>query len=226
MSFTNIFSADKISPPAVLAVIKSNPTGDNIDSFTDAIMSASHVAASTSNPAYDIDKLIRAIHDLLLLPSAEELEISEIDESEDTVLLPFALQTSLSSALTDALHETALHVPKYTVVERSSPTLVACLVSASATEQGVLNRHRATYAITRQGLQLPNAKLEPARKEVLAIGACLHLEIAGKKMMDDWLEASDGHSSVVNALRKLDSEGVVTFPTGINLLRVSCMLFY
>jgi len=78
--------------------------------------------------------------------------------------------------------------------------------------------NQGLYAFARQGLQLPNADRELARDEVVAIGSCLQLSVAGAAMMEQWLDSSDGQEAVFQALKGLKERGVITVPAGVRLL--------
>lgn len=77
--------------------------------------------------------------------------------------------------------------------------------------------NQGLYAFARQGLQLPNADRELARDEVVAIGSCLQLSVAGAAMMEQWLDSSDGQEAVFQALKGLKERGVITVPAGVRL---------
>jgi hypothetical protein len=57
--------------------------------------------------------------------------------------------------------------------------LSAALVSASAAETRLIISNPGMHAVARQGLRLPVADRDPVGGEVVAIGTCLQLVVAG-----------------------------------------------
>lgn len=141
--------------------------------------------------------------------------IKDIDEDpESSADFVYVFILNLSERLKDILGETALGKPKHLLVDPSNPVLAASVLSASLIQSRVLSMPRFAYAFTKQGLKLPDTLQEPEREEIVALGACLHLSIAGKNMLELWLEASDGLGNVVKALKGLDEEDVVKYEKG------------
>lgn len=210
--FEDIFQSFKNSSDIclkLLSVVKSNPTTAGAEALATSVLN--HVRASPQQ----VDSLVVAIKNLLDTDDAQSIVITDEYGSK-----PFedVFSSQLAEFLTDRLHETQLHAPKHTVIAASNPTLSAALFSASATKNRLLESHKATYAFARQGLQLPDATEEQERKEVVALGACLQLSVAGATMIKQWLGKSDGQEAVVQALKGLKERGVVTTSGGLHLL--------
>lgn len=84
-------------------------------------------------------------------------------------------------------------------------------------------------AYARQGLQLPDTDRGPVRNEVVVIGTCLQLVVAGAAMMEQWLDSSDRLKNVLQALKRLRLlwKSVVLYYYGVCLLDVSdCPSFF
>lgn len=220
--FDDIFQSFKNSSDIsveLLSVIKPNSktevaAGATIESLASSVFT--YVKASPQ----DVDSLVVAMKSLLDMEDAKSIVITGVYGSNPFTDL-FSMQ--LSEDLNDHLHETQLHTPKRTEIAASNLTLSAALFSASAVKNQLLGSN-GTYAFARQGLQLPDAREELERKEVVALGACLQLSVAGATMMGR-LGESDGQEVVVQALKGLKERGVVTTFGGLQLLDVSSSPF-
>lgn len=213
--FEDIFQSFKNSSDIsvkVLSVVKSHPTAAGAEAL--ATSALNHIQASPQH----VDSLVVAIKNLLDTDDARSIVISDEYGSK-----PFkdVFSSQLAEFLGDRLHETQLHTPIQTAIAASNPTLSAALFSASATKNRLLENYKVTYVFARQGLQLPDATEEQERKEVVALGACLQLSVAGATMMEQWLGKSDGQEAIVQALNGLKERGVVTTSRGLDLLDVS-----
>ena len=199
----------------LLSVIKSYPTHECAIALGRSVLN--HTQASLQ----DIDSVVVAFKNLIETDYVKSILVT----SDGGVSDPFedVCIWTLCEHLSDLLHETQLHVPKQTVISAGNPTLSAALFSASA----IKNRldcvgGSSTLAFVRQGLQLPKAEEEEERKEVLALGACLQLSVAGATIMEGWLlGSSDSQEAVVLALKGLKERGVITTSGGLHLLDVS-----
>ena len=217
--FDNIFQSFKNSSEIsveLLSVIKSNSkTEDAAGDVSEALASSvfDYVKASPLH----VDSLVVAIKSLLDMDDAQSIVITG---EYGTNPLTDLLSMQLGDFLNDHLHESQLHTPKRTEIAASNLTLSAALFSASAVKNRLLGGS-GTCAFARQGLQLPDAREEQERKEVVALGACLQLSVAGATMMERWLGKSDGQEAVVQALKGLKDRGVVTTSGGLHLLDVS-----
>jgi len=204
----------------ILHVVLANPTWTCLEA-----LSVSILGLSKKHPRH-VDTFVLAITKLLDTKEARLLTIKEEDgdgadeESADDgnrSTLRYVFTLHLAEFLKDALHETALHARNHNEVESSNPCLAAALFSACAIKHGLLEYNKSSYAFTRQGLQLPDSDQERGTEQVVAIGACLHLSIAGSIMMKRWLEKSDGHEAVLTALRLLKKNKVI-HSVGVSLL--------
>lgn len=203
----------------LLSVIKSYPT------HACAVALGRSVLKHTQASLQDIDSVVVAVKNLIEMDYVKSIMVTSDGEVSD----PFedVCSWTLGEFLSDLLHETQLHVPKQTVISASNPTLAAALFSASAIKNGLdCVTGSATYAFAREGLQLPEADEEEERKEVLALGVCLQLSVAGAMMMEQWLGSSDSQEAVVKALKGLKERGVVTTSGGLHLLDVSDHLLF
>ncbi|TFK35537.1 hypothetical protein BDQ12DRAFT_737454 [Crucibulum laeve] len=133
----------------------------------------------------------------------------------------YLLRYFLADCLKDALYGPRMPGPEHTEITPTNPTLVAALFSASAIHKRLLRNVASPYRFLRQGLQL-SGPVNQKREVVLALGACLQLSVAGKWMMQDWLEQSDGREdgqeAMLKALNKLKDNHVIRAPAGIELL--------
>ena len=131
----------------------------------------------------------------------------------------FVFSIFLSDFLSDALHETKLHAPKKTTVSQENTVLAAALFSGSVIQHGLLDSSHI-YAFTSQGLQLPDSYFERERQEIVAIGACLQLLVAGQKLIEG-IVPEDGQDKVTPALERLKKKEIINYPKGIELLEVN-----
>ena len=211
--FEDIFKSFKNSSDLsleLLSVIKSYPTHACSEALAIAVLN--HVQASPQH----VDGLVVAIKTLIDSDDIQSIAITEDDESD-----PFkdVLSGSLSEYLGDRLHGT----------EQSKQTVLSvALLSACATKNRLLDfeNDSASYAFARMGLQLPDSDAirikSQERKEIVALGACLQLSVAGATMMKGM---SDSQEAVVQALKGLKGRGVVTTSRGLHLLDVSASPF-
>jgi hypothetical protein len=211
--FSTIFSnppSPKDLSPQIVSQVKANPNVACAEALaTSLITTAKHSPQSSSI-------LIHALIDAL--PSTTTIIITDEDagytnESFDAIFL-----SQLSDFLGNALHETQLHIPKQGMVAPTNTVLASAVFSAEAAKHGLIPG-RAVYSFARQGLQLPDAMFEEDRKEIVAIGACLQLLIAGKVMVDKWLAASDGIEKITAALESLKEKDVIKYPKAKELLQ-------
>ena len=199
----------------LLSIVKSNPTTAGAEALATSVLN--YVQASPQH----VDSLIVTIKNLLDTDDVQSILITNEYGSN-----PFKDEFSglLAEFLNDRLHERQLHTHKQTVIGVSNPTLSAALFSASAIKNRLLVNYGGPYIFARQGLQLPDADVEQERKEVVALGVCLQLSVAGATMMER-LGHSDSQEAVVQALKLLKERGVVTTSGGLHLLDVSNLPF-
>jgi len=167
----------------IISTIKSNPGFASAEALASSLLSV-----VKENPKTSEALILPVAH---ILPATADIVINDEDAgyNDDPFDRVFVIQ--LSGFLGDALHETQLHASKQTVVSLQNTVLAAALFSACAVKLELLNSSHI-YAFTRQGLQLHDATIEDERKEVVAIGACLQLLVAGNIMIEKWLALSDG----------------------------------
>ena len=206
----------------LLSVIKSNPTIPSED--CSAILGLAILKHVQAFPQH-VDSLVVGIKTFIATDDVQAIVTTDEHESNS---FEDVFTWQLAEFIGDRLHETQLHVPKQTVISASNPTLSVALFSASAIKNQLLylESDPGTYAFARQGLQLPGANIEQERKEVVALGACLQLSVAGATMMGKWLSMSDSQEAVVQALKGLKERGVVTTSGGLHLLDVSDSPFF
>ncbi|KAF8910633.1 hypothetical protein CPB84DRAFT_1743464 [Gymnopilus junonius] len=198
-------------PPAeVSSIIKASP----ILSACSEALAVSLLSSVQSNPA-SIDALVQPL--VRDLATTEDVRFT--DEDAGYIDTPFntVFQIDLAENLSNALHETQLHKPKQTSIIPQNTVLSSAIFAGSALRNGLLSSN-AIYAFVGQGLQLPEATIEQERKEVVAIGACLLLLVAGNTLLDKWMSESDRLEKVVKALESLKERGVIGHPTGVTLL--------
>ncbi len=132
----------------------------------------------------------------------------------------------LGDYLTTTLHELHLYKAKQTVVSPKNTVLSSALLVGSVVRNRLLGPNLVNGFVN-QGLQLPSdIPVEKQRREVVSIGACLVLLVAGSVLLDKWREYEPGWlEKVVEALEVLKQKQVVKYPTGLDLLEVySCAL--
>jgi hypothetical protein len=211
--FENLFR----NPPSelsaqILSTIKSNPGVASAEALASSLFSV-----VKENPKRSEALILPIVH---ILPATADIVINEEGFGYNNYPFGDVFVIHLSELLSDALHETQLHVPKQTVVSPQNTVLAAALFSASAIQHELLNSNHI-YAFARQGLRLPDATIEEERKEVVAIGACLQLLVAGNIMIEKWLAHSDGLEKVVEALENLKDKDVIKYPNAVEVLDVS-----
>ncbi len=211
--FENLF---RNPPPElsaqILSTIKSNPGVASAEALASSLLSVVE-----ENPKKSESLILPIAH---ILPATADIVINDEDAGYNDYPFDHVFVIRLSELLSDTLHETQLHVPKQTVVSPQNTVLAAALFSASAIQHELLNSNHI-YAFARQGLQLPDATIEEERKEVVAIGACLQLLVAGNIMKEKWLALSDGLEKVVAALESLKDKNVIKYPKAMDLLEVN-----
>ena len=202
----------------LLSVLKSSPITASREAS--GILALSVFKQVRASPQH-VDILVVAIKNLINTAYVQSIVITDQYKSDSSFEDDFTWR--LAEFLGSRLHETQLHVPKETVIAASNPTLSAALFSASAIKNRLLylEGDSGTYAFARQGLQLPDAREEQKRQEVVSLGTCLQLSVAGATMMEHWLSISDSQEAVVQALKDLKERGVVTTSGGLRLLDVS-----
>jgi len=211
--FKDIFKSPSDLGVELLSVIKSYPI------HACAVALGTSVLSHTQASLQDVDRVVVAVKNLLETDYVKSILVTSSSDGEVSDPFEDVCCWTLGEFLSDLLHETQLHVPKQTVISASNPTLSAALFSASAIKNGLhCVTGSATYAFARQGLQLPKADEEEERKEVLALGVCLQLSVAGATMMKQWLGSSDSQEAVVLALKGLKERGVITTSGGLHLL--------
>jgi len=205
--FTSLFAY----PPAeVSSTIKASPL---LGACSEAL-AVSLLSSAQANPT-SIDALVQPL--VRELATTEDLRFT--DEEAGYIDTPFntIFQTDLAEHLSNALHETQLHKPKQTDVIPRNTVLSSALLAGSALRNGLLSS-KAIYAFAGQGLQLSGATIEEERKEVVAIGACLLLLVAGDVLLDKWMSESDRLEKVVKALESLKERKITEYPTAVSLL--------
>ncbi|KAF9461724.1 hypothetical protein BDZ94DRAFT_799545 [Collybia nuda] len=200
---------------SLLATIQADSTIDTINLFVTSL-----AEAVNSDPT-KADAIAETLASLFAIPESQTLDIRGVDpdDAEVTTPLQSTFLIALGEWLNYALHETSLVEPKRTIVEPSNTVLTAAVFSAALLKTGVLASPSYVFSFTRQGLQLPNAVRETERQEIVAIGACLQLLVAGKIMLDRWLEKSDGSDGIVQALKALSDGKVILSENGRVLLQ-------
>jgi len=211
--FDNLFR----NPPTelsaqILSIIKANPGVASAEALASSLLSV-----VKENPKRSESLILPIAH---ILPATADIVVNDEGAGYNDYPFEQVFVIHLSEFLSDALHETQLHVPKQTVVSPQNTVLAAALFSASAIQHGLLNSNHI-YAFARQGLRLPDAAIEEERQEVVAVGACLQLLVAGNIMIEKWLAHSDGLEKVVEALENLKDKNVIKYPNAVGLLDVS-----
>ncbi|RDB21874.1 hypothetical protein Hypma_010999 [Hypsizygus marmoreus] len=209
--FTDILQSNNTS--VLLSIIQSNPTTSCAEALAVAI-----IDRAQSHPQA-VDSLVLPLRALFDSVERKSVLVHDYDAGSEAVTFHYVLTLHLAEFIKDALHETALHTPKHTKITPSNPTLAIALFSASAIKNGLLTNTSAPYNFTRQGLQLRDSSFdaegEVERQEVVAIGACVHLRIAGDIMKDKLLFQGE---NLLHALQALQTKNVISYPPGIALL--------
>ncbi|RDB20105.1 hypothetical protein Hypma_012933 [Hypsizygus marmoreus] len=198
----------------LLSIIKSNPTTACAEALAVAITNLAQ------KRPLEVDALVLPIQALFDAAEAQSIQVYDYDDGSEPVTFHYVFILHLAEFVKDALHETMLHTPKHTEITPSNPTLATALFSASAIKHGLLANTSAPHNFTRQGLQLPETGFdspgEVERQEVVAIGACLHLYIAGATMKNKLLFKGE---DLLQSLRAIEKKRVISYAPGITLLQ-------
>jgi hypothetical protein len=156
------------------------------------------------------------------LSATEDLCFTDQDAGYADIPFNTVFRIDLADILSNSLHET-LPNPKQTDISHDNTVLSSALFAASAVRNNLLTS-TAIYAFVEQGLQFPRATINTERKEVVAIGACLLLLVAGQVLLDKWMADEDRLEKVIKALKVLKEKAVVQYPPAIDLLEVRSVI--
>jgi hypothetical protein len=151
-------------------------------------------------------------------------DITHTDEEVGYINTPF--NALVRSDTGDCLRHYLLE-PHQTIVTRKNTMFSYALLAGSAVRHKLLGTALVS-AFVDNGLQLPGAiRVNGVKnsREVMAIGACLVLLVAGGVLVDEWMVYDIGQlEKVVKALQLLKEKKEIKYPTGVVLLEVgSCL---
>jgi len=210
-SLTGHFETLLAHPPAELSlIIRESPLCACSEALAAAVLSSAQ-----ANPL-SIDNLVQPL--ARDLSATEDLCFTDQDAGYTDTPFNTVFRIDLADILGNSLHET-LPKPKQTDISHDNTVLSSALFTASAIRNNLLTS-TAIYAFVEQGLQFPGATINKERKEVMAIGACLLLLIAGQVLLDKWMADKDQLKKVIKALKVLKEKAVVQYPPAMDLLEV------
>ncbi|KAG6835675.1 hypothetical protein H0H93_015844 [Arthromyces matolae] len=190
------------------SIVQQNPNTMCTEALADALIEAAKVSPKS------IDTFVPAISSLQSAFRLIETDYPGEDPSFLTVL-----RINLLDTLDTVLFETQLHEPPRTLVDPSNLTITTALLSASGLQHGLVPSYTSA-SFTYQGLaNTAKDTGHEAAQQVVSIGACLHLVIAGaivKDKLEKGVTGWDETRSIVQALR---NDVVITHPQGRLLLQ-------
>ncbi|KDR72107.1 hypothetical protein GALMADRAFT_159120 [Galerina marginata CBS 339.88] len=196
-------------PPAELSsTIRASPLGACSEALATSLLSAAQ-----ANPI-SIDTLVQPL--VRELSATEDLRFTDEDAGYTNIQFNTVFRIDLADILSDSLHEIQPK-PKQTDILPSNTVLSSALFSASAIRNNLLSS-TAIYAFVEKGLQFPGTTTETERQEVMAIGTCLLLLVAGRVLLDKWMADEDRLETVIEALEGLKKKAVIQYPTAVSLL--------
>ena len=212
-SLTAHFETLFVPPPAeLLPIIRESPLGACSQALAAALLSSAQ-----ANPL-SIDNSVQSL--VRDLSATEDLCFTDQDAGYADNPVNTVFRIDLADILSDSLHET-LPNPKQTDISHDNTVLSSALFAASPIRNSLLTS-TAIYAFVEQGLQFPRATINKEGKEVVAIGACLLLLVAGQVPLHNykWMADEDRLEKVIKALKVLKEEAVVQYSPAMDLLEV------
>jgi hypothetical protein len=211
-SLTAHFETLFAHPPAELSsIIRASPLGACSEALAAALLSSAQ-----ANPL-SIDNLVQPL--VRDLSATEDLFFTDQEAGYADTPFNTVFRIDLADILSNSLHETLPNDPKQTDISHDNTVLFSALFAASAVRNNLLTS-TAIYAFVEQGLQFPRATINTERKEIVAIGACLLLLVAGQVLLDKWMADEDRLEKVIKALKVLKEKAVVQYPPAMDLLEV------
>ena len=202
-------------PPAeVSSIIRESPLGACSEALALAVLSSAQ-----ANP-FSIDNLVQSL--VRDLSATEDLRFT--DQDAGYIDTPF--NTVFREELADILSDSLQTWPnlKQTDILHNDTLLSSALFAASAIRNNLVTSS-AICTFVEQGLQFPGATINKEREEVVAIGACLLLLVAGQVLLAKLMAEEDRLEKVIKALETLKEKAVVQHPPAIDLLKVRWYLY-
>ena len=189
--FTNLFTSGIGLGQEVQSIVNDHATSASVEALATAL-----IQAVQSSPK-SIDAAVQALASLR--PQFGEIQIN-FSENDHTFLYVFEVR--FLDLLNTTLNGLQLGQPPQKAIDPSNQALTSALLSASALQHGLIEDSSIPYRVVYNGLQLDGGKTKKGKQEVLAIGALIHLALAGKKMMTGQLGQKE---TVVRALKENSS---------------------
>ncbi|RXW13656.1 hypothetical protein EST38_g12198 [Candolleomyces aberdarensis] len=193
-TFTDLFTAGVDSTKLggeVKSIVDDHATSACVEALATAL-----IQAGESSPK-SVDTAVQAIASLRTQFGNIQIHFSENDH---TFLYVFDVR--FLDLLNTTLNGLQLGQPSQKTIDPSNQTLTSALLSASALQHGLTERSSIPYRLVYDRLQLNGAKSKKGKQEVNAIGALIHLALAGKKMMAGELGQLYDKEAVVRALKE------------------------
>ena len=203
-------------PPVELSsIIRESPLGPCSEALALAVLSSAQ-----ANP-FSIDNLVQSL--VRDLSATEDLRFTDQDAGYINTPFNIVFQEELADMLSDSLLTWANS--KQTDILHDNTFLSSALFAASAIRNNLVTSS-AIDEVVRQGLQFPGATINKEREEVMAIGACLLLLVAGHVLLDKWVAEEDRLEKVIKALEVFKEKAVVQRPSAMDLLEVRWPYLY